>query len=323
MENFALKVTAVVVTYNRLALLKECVAALLNQDYEHMTILLVDNNSTDGTKEYIKEITEKHTGKISAVSLEKNIGGSGGFYEGMKHALLGDSDWLWLMDDDTIPEKDACTELCRATQIIDGKIGFLSSNVHGMKNECMNTPRMKFTQKGENGYSDWNIHLSDSLVKVNSATFCACFVSTDAIREVGLPIREYFIWGDDTEYTLRLSRYYGQGWLAGKSKVLHKRQNGQSLSLKKEDNVNRISIYYYYTRNYLINMKLYYYGYLGALAKTFHFNIIMIQILFGKSSYKAKKIGVLFKGIFAFWFRRYDVKAVSQRMQCIKQMEKE
>ena len=309
-----MKVTAVVVTYNRLALLKECVAALLKQDYEDLNILLVDNNSTDGTKEYIDEIKMRHANKVSALFLENNIGGSGGFYEGMKYAVRENADWLWLMDDDTLPEKDACTELCNATQIIKGKIGFLSSNVYGMKNECMNTPRMKIMQKGENGYADWNIYLSSSIVKVNSATFCACFVSSEAVKEIGLPVKEYFIWGDDTEYTLRLSRYYGQGWLVGKSKVLHKRENGQSLSIIKENNKNRISIYYYYTRNYLINVKLYYYGYLGALAKTFHFNIIMLQILFGRENYKAKKIGVLFKGIFAFWFRRYDVKAIQNRM---------
>ncbi len=309
-----MRVTAVVVTYNRLTLLKECVAALLQQDYKELNILLVDNNSTDGTKEYVNELIAFHADKISALFLEKNIGGSGGFHEGMKHAMKNNPDWLWLMDDDTLPERGACSELCKATQIIEGKIGFLSSNVYGMKNECMNTPRMKVIQKGENGYADWNIYLPNSIVKVNSATFCACFVSAEAVREVGLPIKEYFIWGDDTEYTLRLSRYYGQGWLVGKSRVLHKRENGQSLSIKKENNKNRINVYYYYTRNYLINVRLYYYGYLGALAKTLHFNLIMVQILFGKGDCKAKKIGVLFKGIFAFWFRRYDVKAVQNRM---------
>ncbi len=309
-----LKVMAVVVTYNRIMLLKECVEALLNQDYKNVEILIVDNNSTDGTKVYIKELMKQYKNRISIVCLEKNIGGAGGFYEGMKYAMKRNPDWLWMMDDDTIPEKNACTELCNAVHVIDGKIGFLSSNVYGMKNECMNTPRMKLIQKGENGYSDWNIHLSHGLVKVNSATFCSCFVSALAVKEVGLPIKEYFIWGDDTEYTLRLTKYYGQGWLVGKSKVLHKRENGQSLSIIKESNKNRINIYFYYVRNYLINMRLYYYGYFGALIKTLHFYFIMIQILFGKSQYKRKKIVVLFKGIFAFWFKRYDIKAVNQRM---------
>ena len=310
-----MKVTAVVVTYNRLNLLKQCVEALLEQSYKDMDILIVDNKSTDGTREYLEQIAESNREKIQLLYLDENIGGAGGFHEGMKYAMRSNPDWLWLMDDDTIPEKDACLELCKAVDVIEGKIGFLSSNVYGMQHECMNTPRMKFQQKGENGYADWNIHLADSLVKVNSATFCACFVSTDAVKKVGLPIKEYFIWGDDTEYTLRLSRYYGQGWLVGKSLVLHKRANGQSLSIKKENNPNRINVYYYYVRNYLINVKLYYYGYFGALAKTLHFNLMMLQILFGKSKYKGKKICVLLKGIFAFWLKRYDIKTINNRLR--------
>lgn len=307
-----MKVTAVVVTYNRINLLQECISALLEQTYQDMDILVVNNNSTDGTNEYLEEMIQQN-GKIRVLSLEENIGGAGGFHEGMKYAIQSNPDWLWLMDDDTIPEKDACLELCKAVEVINDKVGFLSSNVYGMQQECMNTPRMKFQQKGKNGYADWNIHLADSLVKVNSATFCACFVSADAVRKVGLPIKEYFIWGDDTEYTLRLSKYYGQGWLVGKSLVLHKRANGQSLSIKSEDNPNRIQVYYYYVRNYLINVRLYYYGYWGALAKTFHFDLMILQILFGKSKYKGKKIKVLLKGILAFWFKRYDIKAVNNR----------
>lgn len=317
-----MQITAVVVTYNRLDLLRECIEALLKQTYRNMDILIVDNNSSDGTRDYLKQIMKEYKQKISILFLEENIGGAGGFHEGMKQAMKSNPDWLWLMDDDTIPEKDACSELCKAVEVIDGKIGFLSSNVYGMQHECMNTPRMKIAQKGENGYADWNIHLSDGLVKVNSATFCACFVSADAVRKVGLPIKEYFIWGDDTEYTLRLSRYYGQGWLVGKSLVLHKRANGQSLSIKNEDNPNRIHIYYYYVRNYLTNVRLYYYGYLGALAKTLHFNLIMLQIMFGKSRYKWKKICVLFKGIFAFWFRRYNTDEVRNRLNLIQDYSK-
>ncbi len=309
-----MKVTAIVVTYNRLNLLKECIAALLAQNYDNMDILLVDNHSTDQTAEYIKGLLPEYENKIKAVFLEENIGGSGGFHEGMKEAVKGDAQWLWLMDDDTIPEKDACSELVKAAEVLSNeKISYLSSNVYGMQNECMNTPRMKFMQKGDNGYADWNIHLADGLVKVNSATFCACFVSAEAVKSVGLPIKEYFIWGDDTEYTLRLSKYYGQAYLAGKSRVLHKRANGQSLSIVQEDNQNRINMYFYYVRNYLINLRLYF-GFCAVVAKTLHFMLLQLQILFGKSPYKGKKIKVLWKGIFAYWFKRYDTKLIRNRL---------
>lgn len=66
-----MKITAVVVTYNRLPLLKECVEALLNQDYEDMDILLVDNDSIDGTKEYIQEITARYKKRVFSLFYKK------------------------------------------------------------------------------------------------------------------------------------------------------------------------------------------------------------------------------------------------------------
>ena len=56
MLNNEKKVIAVVVTYNRKELLKEAIEALLNQEYNNCDVLIVDNASTDGTREYIDEL---------------------------------------------------------------------------------------------------------------------------------------------------------------------------------------------------------------------------------------------------------------------------
>lgn len=314
------KVVVVVVSYNRKELLKECLAALLAQTYPDMHILLIDNNSTDGTEDYIRESGYMESEQFTYAKLSENIGGAGGFHEGVKRAMQMKADWIWVMDDDTIPEPDALSELMKATGIVGSdKIAFLSSNVYGMSKEPMNVPRMKMFQKGSNGYADWNCKLEHGLVKVNTATFCSMMFSREAVRKVGLPIRSYFIWGDDTEYSLRLSKYVGQAWLVGKSKVLHKRANEKALSIIKEDNPNRIRIYYYYIRNYLINLRLYY-GFLAAMAKLGHFWLMMLQALFTpKCRYRFKKIGVLFKGTSAFLFRRYDYKEVKHRMEYVEE----
>jgi rhamnopyranosyl-N-acetylglucosaminyl-diphospho-decaprenol beta-1,3/1,4-galactofuranosyltransferase len=46
-----MQVTAVIVTYNRFELLKECIAAVKVQTYKPSSILVVNNNSTDGTEQ--------------------------------------------------------------------------------------------------------------------------------------------------------------------------------------------------------------------------------------------------------------------------------
>ena len=70
-------VVAIVVTYNRLTLLRECLDALLKNDCD---ILVVDNASTDGTKEAVKQ---EYVDKVIYKNTGKNIGGAGGFNFGL------------------------------------------------------------------------------------------------------------------------------------------------------------------------------------------------------------------------------------------------
>ena len=72
----ARNVTAIVVTYNRLPLLKQCLAALRAQTVQGFTVLLVDNASTDGTADYIKTLAMPG---LVCRNPGENLGGAGGF----------------------------------------------------------------------------------------------------------------------------------------------------------------------------------------------------------------------------------------------------
>lgn len=78
------KYAEVIVTYNRKKLLKENIEALLNQTFKDHDILIVDNNSNDGTKEMVAEIQDK---RIKYYNTEKNLGGAGGFAFGLRKAI--------------------------------------------------------------------------------------------------------------------------------------------------------------------------------------------------------------------------------------------
>jgi len=108
------KIAAVVVTYNRKDLLKECLDALLNQTRPLDSIILIDNASTDGTPEFLKEKGYLDNPKIDYVRLPENTGGAGGFHEGVKRGYEKGYDWLWLMDDDALPEKSSLNNLLDA-----------------------------------------------------------------------------------------------------------------------------------------------------------------------------------------------------------------
>ena len=71
------KTVAVVVTFNRKELLRRNLAALTSQTHSDLDIMIIDNASTDGTREYVDDIVKANN--ITYVCLKENIGGAGGF----------------------------------------------------------------------------------------------------------------------------------------------------------------------------------------------------------------------------------------------------
>lgn len=268
MEN----IVALVVTYNRKALLEECIKSLLNQDYILSKLVIIDNASTDGTEEMIINNGYYKSDKIKYIRLDHNLGGAGGFYEGIKYINENmNYDWIWLMDDDTIPKCDSLKKLIESLEILKKeKVGFLCSKVLSENKEIMNVPDIS-KNKDINGYAVWPKYLDYGIVEVDSATFVSILISKKAIRQIGYPFKTFFIWGDDTEYTLRITKYYGKGYIIGNSQVIHKRKISKPLSIIEENDINRIRLYGYFYRNSLLNSK-YYFGYISfykTLLKSF------------------------------------------------------
>ncbi len=252
-----LKVTAVVVTYNRKMLLQECLDAILAQTFAVDRVLVVDNCSNDGTEDLFSEGGTYCNNLIRYEKKQRNLGGAGGFAEGIRLAINEHPDWIWVMDDDTIPKANALEELITAIEKLNGEtIGFIASAVYGPNNEPMNVPAIQ-AKPSNNGYPDWYLHLKEGIVKIRHSTFVSILISAAAVEGVGLPIAEYFIWGDDTEYTQRIGKMYGQGYLCGSSEVIHKRFITRNIDVLSEQDGDRISQYHYYYRNTLINASFY------------------------------------------------------------------
>lgn len=116
------KVVAVVTTYNRLQLLKENMEALLTQSFKECDLLIINNASTDGTEEYVQSITDK---RVLYYNTGANIGGAGGFAFGLRKAIEAGYDYAWLMDDDSIVEKNALQNLMNSAFYLQDKFSFI------------------------------------------------------------------------------------------------------------------------------------------------------------------------------------------------------
>lgn len=291
MDNKDIKVAAVVVTYNRLELLKECIEALRNQTYENLDLVIVNNGSTDGTGEWLA------TQKDLIVITQENLGGAGGFNTGMRYAAENDYDYCWVMDDDVICDKDALLEMFNAMDIIEGEWGFLCSSVVDKNGTPCNIPLVVNLLR--NAYPDWPRYLDKGIVKVMNATFVSVLVPTESIRKYGLPIKDFFIWGDDTEFTNRMSKHH-PSYMVGKSHVTHMREMAKGLIFLKETNPNRMKMYKNMYRNGLYN------AIHCRQAKDFpvarYFVRMILNMFEALFALKFKHLGVLIQGVSAALF---------------------
>ena len=230
------RVAAVVVTWNRKALLMECLACLRAQTWRDMGILVVDNASTDGTGEALAPMAA--SGEITCFNTGKNLGGAGGFHWGVKKAVEAGYDYVWLMDDDSMPEPSALEALMKAGDRL-GNYGWLSGRALWTDGSVcrMNVQRdLKMGNLTE---------LSSDAVPSGAATFVSLLVPARVVRDIGLPIKEFFIWADDLEYTRRISRKY-PCYVIPASVTVHKcaTNNGGNISTDVAERIGRYRLAY-------------------------------------------------------------------------------
>lgn len=203
------RIAAVVVTFNRKFLLCECLDALLQQNRRLDAIFLIDNASSDGTEAFLAERGYLTNERVRYCKLQANLGGAGGFHAGMSAAFDCGYDWIWLMDDDTEPYKDALEKMQPYTS---------HQNIVAIANQKVDIAGHK-TQDGLRLLSEGSPESGYSLVKFSS--FVGLLVRSAVVERIGLPRPEFFIHNDDTEYCIRL-RKVGRIALACDSIVMHK-----------------------------------------------------------------------------------------------------
>jgi GT2 family glycosyltransferase len=197
---------AVVVTYNRLELLKVCISSLRQQSVKLTAIIVINNSSTDGTTAWLDEQDDL------TVVHQDNGGGAAGFYMGIRVAYDLGYDWVWLMDDDVDPLKDCLQAMIEANQ---------SSNI---KYDVLQPDRKFFNCDAEWNYgSKFNFRnpfLPEAIQPIRSSDFAdhekvktivsfpfeGPMLSRKVIETVGMVDKRYFIMYDDTDYAARVNK---------------------------------------------------------------------------------------------------------------------
>lgn len=285
------EVAIIVVTYNRIELLKECVDSLRNQTYENRDIIIVNNGSTDETPNWLA------SQKDLKVITQENLGGAGGFFTGIKYACENGYNYSWVMDDDVIADINALENLINKTSYCSG---FICSKVLDLDNNLCNVPKISSQKSFKTGEPTWGNKLNHNLLQVEITSFVSMFFHNQLVYQLGLPYKEYFIWGDDTEYSSRISNLHNS-YMAIDSIVVHKRAIQSVLSIFTETNNKRIDNYFYAYRNRIHNQRSIYRKTLMYVYSVFEF----FKLVFTGHLYSAK---IVAKGLFAALFFNPTIK---------------
>ena len=254
-------IAAVVVTYNRKALLVQCLRLLLTQSYPLDAIYVIDNASTDGTDDDLLgegliapaqasdggaiesvrtipgERPETRDTDIHYVRMPENSGGAGGFHEGTKRGRDAGFDWLWLMDDDLEPSREALEALVEKKEALKaaGRPPFLLNSLVLSKehpnDDTLAFPLQELTAKGYPRAGIYHHHLSDVVGKLEDGLYrWACpfngtLIPTAPLEQIGLPNKDLFIWGDEREFLWRATKVLDM-YTVVDSKVAHPRLEG-------------------------------------------------------------------------------------------------
>ena len=260
-------VAAVIVTYNRLNDLKVCLAAVKGQIRKPEGIIVVNNGSTDGTKEYLASQEG-----VTAINQE-NLGGAGGFYAGTKNAYDNGYDWVWMMDDDGIAEEHQLENLLKTAE----KHGYKALNALVVSK--VDHTRLPFGSKQPLTELD----LSGDTIEKPVMPFNGTFIHREVMDKIGFIKKEMFIWGDEQEYMARI-RKKGHFEFYTATKAIHYHPDEKGISRTCIPGIERYKIlekpphlsHYYYRNLGYIDSR---YGRFGGI-KAIPRNVIIHSIYF-------------------------------------------
>lgn len=201
------RICAVVVTFRRPELLKTCLRALQAQTRLPDTILVVDNNSNDGTL----ELVAREFPHVETLPLGQNLGGAGGFHHGLKWALENKFDFAWVMDDDGVPAPDCLEILLNKVQLLEKESGkpVVCGAICVQRDDAT---QLSFPSplRDEFGASTREVATLEKALDAHrvlpgwAAFMNSILLPRPVLETAGLPRAEMFIWGDEVEYAKRI-----------------------------------------------------------------------------------------------------------------------
>ena len=232
------KIGIVICNFNKVDKVLECIQCILENKFTDYDLYVVDNASTDGAPEAIKE---KYGDKVRLIVNKENLGGSGGFNTGLRAAYKEGYEYLMCVDNDAMLDENAIGNLYEFLEEHD-EVGMAASKIYHLEAPdyiqqfgqtidfeyfCTDVPHLDMYEDGS---------MPDYLY-VDSVAACSLMIRRSTIDKIGFMPEENFLYWDDTEWCYLCNKSGMKVASVGTSKALH------AMGAKKET-VNTFPTYY-------------------------------------------------------------------------------
>ena len=217
------KVSIILVNYNGFSDTVECIESIKKNTYSNYELIVVDNGSTEKpTTSDLNAIKETSI----FIPLEKNIGFSGGNNVGIRYAIEHGSDYVLLLNNDTVVERHFLTQMVNAAQkkndlgVIGGKIKYYSNpdkiwfGGGGFDESNGYVWHKRYNQTDDQGGND--------IIEQSFLTGCLMLIPIPIINTVGLLDEKFFLYCEDTEFSCRVRKHGFKLWLCEDAVIYHK-----------------------------------------------------------------------------------------------------
>ncbi|MEW6145500.1 MAG: glycosyltransferase family 2 protein [Thermodesulfobacteriota bacterium] len=198
------KVAIIIVNWNKRDDTLKLLRSLEGLDYDNHDTVVVDNASTDGSAEAIRE----RFPSVELVVNTDNLGGTGGFNSGMRHALANrDYKYVWLLDNDAEVEPNTLGELVDAMER-DETIGIAGSRIIDSDRRDITVEAGAFLKRDSIGVQPLyrntrNLNIASGVIEVDYVAICSALARASALERVGLMDERYFFFWDDMDWGLQ------------------------------------------------------------------------------------------------------------------------
>ncbi len=293
--SFNKKVSIVVLNYKNAEDTVECIQSLFNLNYKNFNIIVVDNSEDRNEVLKIKEqclscginteifnidfaenIALGFNKNVYIIENPENLGFSGGNNVGIKLALKNNSDYIWILNNDTVVEKNSLKEMIKVLQRYNADVITCKIKDYKEKNLVQyNGNRVFYTP----------INDTEDIIRY---PFCISgsniLIKNDVFKKVGLLDEDFFFYFEDNEFHKRLYRNNIKILYTPFTCIYHKGGSSVGGFMK-----NPLSVYYFVRNSFLFHKKTNICDYEDTIERFYE---LIEEIFFEKKLLKAALLGV-------------------------------